>query len=132
MDYNFGFTLDSVTAHSDELAKNSAEINGAATEKKGSIESIHKELSDLGAGEGVFPSIQEVNASFEQLQTELKNRQESYQNELTRQKLFEDKRKEFSQKAQSIVEHITQQRAELEKGKKSFQRFFLGVFIVVG
>jgi hypothetical protein len=116
-DYNFGFTLEAVSAHRDELNKSNNEFNTVANDKKASIEKIWNEMQSAGVTDNAHTALtlKDVENFFGQLQTSLSNRNDAYEKELERQKVFEDKRKEFAEKANAFISYLAEQRALLEK-----------------
>jgi len=116
-DYNFGFTLDAVTAHKEELDKSDVDYNNQAAEKKAAIDGVWEELQKLSVSDNRHTKLTVTDiANLHALLTEeIKKRQEAYEAELTKQKLFEDKRKEFATKAQAFIDFIATTHSSLEK-----------------
>jgi len=116
-DYNFGFTLEAVTAHKDELDKTDVDYNNQANEKKSAIDGVWTEMEGLGVSDNRHTklTVADIANLHGVLTEEIKKRQEAYEAELNKQKLFEEKRKEFATQAQAFVDFIATTHASLEK-----------------
>lgn len=130
--------MEAVTAHRyeylpclisfrEELTKSDSEYTSQAEEKKAGIDSVWNELQGLGVSDNRHSnlSVADISTIRESLTEELKKRTEAYDAELSRQKLFEDKRKEFAGKAQAFIDLLATAHATLEKveGTPSVRNF---------
>jgi len=115
-EYNFGFTLDAVTAYKADLDKSDEQLKAAEQEKLAAIEAVNQQIQDASITDNRHTKItfENIKTIHDQFLEELTKRQEAYAKELEKQKLWEDKRKEFAAQAQKVVDFLAQERASLE------------------
>jgi len=116
-DYNFGFTLEDVTAHAAELDKSDAEIKTAAAQHKAAIDATNSSLAAAGVSDNRHTKLTaaDVENSNNQLNEALQKRRDAYNAELERQTVNEGKRKEFASQAQTFAAWVDEQAASLKK-----------------
>jgi actinin alpha len=114
---NFGDSIDAVEAFVKVLDQSEADDSKNSEEQKTALEALWKEMEEVGIKDNKYTSItiQDV-ASFHQTNVldSAKARRDAYNAELERQRLLEEKRKEFAQKAQEFVDHIAARRSGLD------------------
>lgn len=114
-DYNFGFTLEEVQAHSSNLDKNDAEVNDKANSLKSAVDSASAQLASRGVTDNKHTTL--TQADVDNLRASLADavnkRRAAYNDELHRQQVNEAKRKEFAEKASSFVSWVDSQKNTL-------------------
>lgn len=115
-DHYFGDTLEAVQNAKERLDSTDSSITSDSTSKKGDLDTLWDELQALGATENQYSPItnKDIEASHNNLLAEIEKRRAAYENELQRQLLLEEKRKEFAQKAQEFVDALNARRETVE------------------
>jgi len=115
-DYNFGSTLEAMTAYKQELDNNTNTLRDKVNEKKGACDKIMGELKALNVADNRHTThnegtINQLNGQFEEA---IKERQNAYDEAVKKETEFEAKRKEFAAKAADFVKGIEEKKKSLK------------------
>jgi len=133
-DYNFGFTLEDVTAYRDVLNQNNEQITSAAHAKKEAVDHVLGELQNSGVTDNrhTTHSAETVKELDAQLHSALEKRNQAYEQELSRQVHNDNKRREFAEKAAKFVNWVEEKKKELLALEGSPDERIAGVLAIHG
>jgi actinin alpha len=114
-DYNFGYTIEDVTAYRQELEKTETEISSRADQLKAASDAVASELSAKGITDNRHASVSAADVATlrASLADALAKRRQAYEAEVEKQQRNEDKRKQFAEKANSFIAYIEEQKNAL-------------------
>lgn len=112
---NFGYSLEDVTNYVSTLDSSDAELNAKADELKSACDATYGDLSSRGISDNRHTTAtpESLNALRAQLADALQKRREAYQQELSRQQVNEEKRKNYADKANAFVAHLDENKNTL-------------------
>jgi len=116
-DSTFGDTLEAVTAYREELDSNDSEIEGTSNDKKAKLQTLWDEMQELGITDLKYTvlTMKDIDSRHASVLDALKRRREAYEEELRRQNMLEEKRKQFASVAKDFVDHLAARQEAIGK-----------------
>eukprot|EP01095_Lingulamoeba_sp_RSL-Kostka_P016996 TRINITY_DN85_c0_g1_i2.p1 TRINITY_DN85_c0_g1~~TRINITY_DN85_c0_g1_i2.p1 ORF type:complete len:1520 (-),score=772.40 TRINITY_DN85_c0_g1_i2:137-4696(-) len=112
---NFPNSLEGCQAYAEKLDASDNETREANDSKKADLDALWAELQEKGVQENRYTVLtnEDVAAIHQSVNDALETRRTEYQEELKRQEVMEEKRKEFAEAAQAFVNHVKARKEEI-------------------